>query len=246
MEPAESGANRECRVEVRSKKQVTAQIDQYKNILRAALDGQAAVAEETKRALLQELLANFEAAVQDNVLVNGLPWEEAPNNENEYDLDDQLDEAMVETAWRRRRYPKVILPHAVHALKAERKILELYEHAIKPQELVKDPDQERIMNDVSAAAPAMAKEATQVIKSIDTLKKQTEGLREILDMKPSQTTLEINREVFGFRGKPDAPTPPENRAARSARSIKRAVEEAAATNCYVPLGKKPVGEGKPE
>ncbi|XP_031722058.1 kinetochore-associated protein NSL1 homolog [Anarrhichthys ocellatus] len=244
MEPVESGllpkdeTNQEYRVQVTSKKHVIGQINKYKDILKTAFDGQPEDSEETKRVLLQELLANFEAAVQDNVLVNGQPWEEAPDVEAEdeaMDLESLLDDTIVETTRRRRTYPKKILPHVVHSLKAERKLMGLYEHAVKPQELLKDPGQESIMNDLSAAAPVMVKQAIQVIKSINTLQKQAEGLCEILEMKPSHATLEIHREVFGFDGQSDAPPPPP--PARSRRPIMRSVEEAAAADCYVPLDK---------
>lgn len=63
MEPAESEplpideTNQEYRVKVTSKKQVIDQLDKYKDILKTALDGQPDAAEETKRVLLQELLA---------------------------------------------------------------------------------------------------------------------------------------------------------------------------------------------
>ncbi|XP_044025145.1 kinetochore-associated protein NSL1 homolog isoform X2 [Siniperca chuatsi] len=254
MEPVESEplssdeTNQEYRVQVTSKKQVIVQINKYKDILKTALDGQPDVAEETRRVLLQELLANFEAAVQDNVLVDGQPWEDAPVVEEDeaVDLESLLDDTIVETTRRRRTYPRRILPHVVHSLKAERKLMGLYEHAVKPQEVVKDPDQESIMNDLSAAAPGMVKQAIQVIKSINTLQKQAEGLCEILNMKPSHATLEIHREVFGFNSQSDAPLPRVNGATRNRQPIKRTVEEAAATDCYVPLSEKPVGEDKPE
>uniref|UniRef100_A0A3Q4H5G0 NSL1 component of MIS12 kinetochore complex n=1 Tax=Neolamprologus brichardi TaxID=32507 RepID=A0A3Q4H5G0_NEOBR len=224
--------NPEYRVQVTSKKVVSEQVNKYKELLKTALDGQPEdFPEETKRVLLQELLANFEAAVQANVLVNGRPWEEAPDDE---DLESLLDDTIVETTRRRRTFPKKILPHVVHALKAERKIMGLYEQAIKPQEVVKDPDQENIMNDLTAAAPGVVKQAIQVIKSINTLQTQVEGLCEILKMKPSQASLEIHREVFAMGNK---------------QPIKRAVEEAAAAEGYVPQAKKPeccVGEDKLE
>ncbi|XP_022614677.1 kinetochore-associated protein NSL1 homolog [Seriola dumerili] len=243
--------NQEYRVQVRSKKQVVGQINKYKDILKTALRGQTDIAEDTKRVLLEELLANFEAAVQENVLVNGQPWEEAPDVEEDEDVDlgSLLDDTIVETTRRRRTYPRQILPHVVHSLKAERKLMGLYEHAVKPQEVVKDPDQESIMGDLSAAAPGMVKQAIQVIKSINTLQKQAEGLCEILNMKPSHATLEIHREVFGYNGQSDAPLPAAGAAERNKQPIKRAVEEAAATDCYVPLAKKPdcpTGEGEPE
>lgn len=39
------------------------------------------------------------------------------------DLDVVLDDTIVEAAWKRRVYPKRILTHVVHTLKAERKLL---------------------------------------------------------------------------------------------------------------------------
>ncbi|KAM7395932.1 hypothetical protein PAMA_007282 [Pampus argenteus] len=245
MDPVENESsnsnerNKEYRVEVTSKKQVLDQIEKYKEVLQTAADRQP---EETRRVLLQELLANFEAAVQDNVLVNGQPWDEAPDVDGEdeaVDLESLLDDAIVETTTRRRTYPRKILPHVVHCLKAQRKLMGLYENAVKPQEVVKDPIQESIMNDLSAAAPGMVKQAIQAIKSINTLQKQAEGLCEILDMKPSHASLEIHREVFGCNGQSDAPLPPATGAMRNRQPIKRAVEEAVATHCYVPLAKKP-------
>ncbi|XP_023123528.1 kinetochore-associated protein NSL1 homolog [Amphiprion ocellaris] len=242
--------NQEYRVYVSSKRKVNEQLNKYKEVLKTALDGQTEVTEETKRLLLQELLASFEAAVLVNVLVNGQPWEEAPDVEEEdeaVDLEGLLDDTIVETTRRRRTYPRKILPHVVHALKAERKIMGLYEPAVKPQEVVKDPDQESIMSDLSAAAPGMVKQAIQVIKSINTLQKQAEGLCEILNMKPSQASQEVHREVLGFNGQSDALTPPANGATRHRQPIKRAIEEAATTEGYVPPAKKPdwiMGEDK--
>lgn len=39
------------------------------------------------------------------------------------DLDVVLDDTIVEAAWKRRVYPKRILPHVVHSLRAERKLM---------------------------------------------------------------------------------------------------------------------------
>ncbi|XP_068454907.1 kinetochore-associated protein NSL1 homolog [Clinocottus analis] len=253
MEAVESGllpsddTNQEYRVLVSSKKQVMAQINKYKDILKTALDGQPDVSEETKRVLLQELLANFEAAVQDNVLVRGQPWQEAPDAEAEdeaTDLESLLDDTIVEATRRRRVYPKKILPHVIHALKAERKLMGLYEHNVKPQELLKDPGQESLMKDLSAAAPVMVKQAIQAIKSINTLQKQAEGLCEVLGLEPSRATLEVHREVLGSGSQSDATT---TTTAGSRQRIKRAAEKAAAaTDGYVAPEKKPQGEPEPE
>lgn len=63
MEPEQRGrltanpTNLEDRVQVRSKIQVIEQLNKYKNILETLFEGQNDVEGETKRALLQELLA---------------------------------------------------------------------------------------------------------------------------------------------------------------------------------------------
>ncbi|XP_011610120.2 kinetochore-associated protein NSL1 homolog isoform X1 [Takifugu rubripes] len=232
----------EYRVKVTSKKDVTEQLNKYKKILETVFDGQPDVEEQIKRVLLQELLANFEAAVLDNVLVNGQRWEDAADAEAEEatDLDVLLDDTIVEAAWKRRVYPKRILPHVVHSLKAERKLLELYQNTVNPQEVVKNPDQENTMRDVSAAAPQLVKEAIQVMKSIPTVQRQAEGLCQILSTKPSHTTLEIHQDVFAHSGQADACLLPVGRGQWSQRPIRRAVQEEAATGGYVPPIKKPV------
>ncbi|XP_068199350.1 kinetochore-associated protein NSL1 homolog isoform X3 [Antennarius striatus] len=138
----------EYRVQVPSKRRVIDQIDRYQQVIKRVLDGQEDVGPDTRRMLLQELLAvrhavsmmltgsrthrhntgrglcdlrqSFEAGVQENVLVDGRPWDEAPDVE---ELESLLDDAIVDTSWRRRCYPRQILPHVIHALKAERKLM---------------------------------------------------------------------------------------------------------------------------
>ncbi|KAK7907294.1 hypothetical protein WMY93_015906 [Mugilogobius chulae] len=201
--------NTDFRVQVKSKKQVQEQIDRYKELLKTVLDGQTELAADTKKELLGELLANFEAAVQENVLVNGQTWNEAPEDEEEDDLESQLDDA-------------------------ERKLMGLYENTVHPQEVPKDPEQETIMNMLSAEAPSLAKQATHVIKSIQTLQKQAEGLCQILNMKPSAASLEIHREVFGD----DEQSNDMNQPFRHRQPIKRLAEEASSANSYIPQEKK--------
>lgn len=55
MEAVET--DQDYRVRVTSKKEVTEQINKYKEILKTALDGQTHAAEDTKRVLVQELQA---------------------------------------------------------------------------------------------------------------------------------------------------------------------------------------------
>ncbi|XP_029902498.1 kinetochore-associated protein NSL1 homolog isoform X2 [Myripristis murdjan] len=232
--------SQEYRVQVSTKKAVVEQMNKYKEVLKMVMEGQAAVPEETKRLLLQELLTNFEAAVQDNVLVNGQTWDEAPEDEEDeaIALETLLDDTIVETSRRRRRFPKEILPHVVRSLKAERKLMGLYEQAVKPEQVTRDPEQESIMSSLSAAAPGMVKQAIQVIKSIDTLQRQADGLCQVLNMKPSQASLEIHNEVFGCGDQSDASLPEVGGATGNRQPVKRAVEEAAARDFYSEPKKK--------
>ncbi|XP_028996280.1 kinetochore-associated protein NSL1 homolog [Betta splendens] len=221
--------DQEKRVQIKSKKQVVEQMNRYKELLKTVLDGQADMAADTKRVLLEELEANFEAAVRANVLVKGQTWDEAPDAEAEdeaLDLESLLDDTIVETTRRRRTFPKRILPHVVHSIKAEHRLMELYQQKYKAEEAPKDLDRERVMNSLSAEAPAMVESAIQIVKSISTLQEQAQGLCQILSMKTSDATLEVHREVFGQSG---AAAPSVMAAARSRQPRKRAVEEA---DCY--------------
>uniref|UniRef100_A0A3Q2G5G1 Uncharacterized protein n=1 Tax=Cyprinodon variegatus TaxID=28743 RepID=A0A3Q2G5G1_CYPVA len=82
-------------------------------------------------------------AVKLNVLVDGQPWDDAPDLQDEEDLDLEslLDDTILETTKRRRLYPRRILPHVVQALKAERKILVGSYFFFPLIDIQKDPDQ---------------------------------------------------------------------------------------------------------
>ncbi|KAG7260600.1 hypothetical protein CRUP_013212 [Coryphaenoides rupestris] len=123
----EPRALEERRVRVSSRRGLEEQLGVYKTLLGGALDAQpAALSAQLRTALLQELLANFEAAVHDNVLVNGLPWEEAPGDGDEAELlANLLDDTVVEVSRWRRRGPREILPHVVHGLRAQRKLMSI-------------------------------------------------------------------------------------------------------------------------
>ncbi|KAJ3607185.1 hypothetical protein NHX12_026698 [Muraenolepis orangiensis] len=116
-------ARPEHRVPVSSRAAVTERIAAYRESLNGVLDEQRGVPEETRRLLLRELLANFEATVHDNVLVNGQPWEEAPDDDDVGVMENLLDDTIVEVGSRRRHGPREILPHVVRRLKAERRLM---------------------------------------------------------------------------------------------------------------------------
>ncbi|KAM9778263.1 kinetochore-associated protein NSL1 homolog isoform 2-T2 [Syngnathus typhle] len=197
--------NEDFRVRLTSKKQVVEYVQQYKDILNKALDGQTGISEDTKRLLLEELLADFEAAVHANVLVNGQTWEEAPLDQDEDklpELEKRMDDAIVEMTRKRRTLPPQILRSAVRALKAERRLVDFYEKPIKAQQMLTEPQTENLMKDLSDRASEL-KDHAQVVKVQYT---HTHTL-EVIDMKPSQMSLEVRQEVFGGRSH-SGETPP--------------------------------------
>ncbi|XP_046878201.1 kinetochore-associated protein NSL1 homolog [Hypomesus transpacificus] len=232
----------DLRVKLSSKNMVVDQIIKCKELLSRSLDSQTGIPKESKELLVQELLTNFENAVQDNVLINGQSWEDAlDDGEN----DNLLDESIVETARRRREYPQAIVPYVVRTLKAERKLMGMFEQAV-PQELEKDPVQERIMSDLSGAAQRMFKQASSMVKSQQVLQQRAEGLRQVLNVRPTPASLEVHREVFSIglsNGEVVTKPPP----LPPGRAFKRPVGEADVRACYsLPQKKLLVAVRKPD
>ncbi|XP_050995037.1 kinetochore-associated protein NSL1 homolog [Labeo rohita] len=233
-EGCENGAD--FRVNVKSKKHIREQLEKYKDLFKKLLDGQCHISEEDKAKLLQEMVVNFEFTVQENLVIGGLSWDEASEDyceDNENTINDILDEKIVETACKRTSYPKQIRNHVVRSLKAERKLLGLYEQAVKPQDLKPDPAQDTVIKNVSAAAPAMFKQASTVMKSLKSLKQAAEGLRQVLDMQPSVESVEIYREVFGSSVGGVCP----DLHHRLPSTIKRAASDSEYSADYVPAPK---------
>ncbi|XP_072522215.1 kinetochore-associated protein NSL1 homolog [Salminus brasiliensis] len=230
------------RIHVKSKRHVTNQLTRYKDLLKTLFDGQSQLSEDDKAKLSQEMLMNFEHVVQENLAVDGLSWEEAADEDGEEcevsTLDDLLDEKIVQTTRKRSIYPKKILPYVVRSLKAERKLMGLFDSTIVPQEVKRDPAQDTIMNNVSAAAPGMFNQASTVIKSLKALKQTAEGLHQVLNMQPSAETLEVYREVFGSSNGEACPVLC-NRGPSTRMTIKRAVSETEYSMDYVPMPTTP-------
>ncbi|XP_075871413.1 kinetochore-associated protein NSL1 homolog [Nelusetta ayraudi] len=224
-------AAQDFRVRASSKREVSERLDRCKDLLRTAMDGQPEVDEDSKRVVVQELLANFEAAVTDNILVGVQCWDQAPDEEAA-DVEAELDELLVEATWRRRTFPRQIVPHVVHGLKAERKLMELLQERAPPLELPTDPSQESLMRELTAAAPGLVRQTAQAVQAIRTLQLQAEGLSQVLDLQPSAASLQVHHEVLGTGSQPDACRPSEGGAGGHRQPIRRAVEEAAAAGVY--------------
>ncbi|XP_061099314.1 kinetochore-associated protein NSL1 homolog isoform X2 [Conger conger] len=238
---AEMETEIDYRVKLKSKKIAIEQLGKYRELLKKLLDGQSTIAEEVKQQILQDLLWDFDRGVQENILINGESWEDAPNDgDNEADcktLDDLLDENILETTLKRSSYPKKILPYVVRSLKAERELMSSYKQAVKPQEMNKDPVQETIMSSLSEAAPKITRQASVVMKSLQGLQQKAAGVCQVLGMRPSGEAQEVHREVFGPPGVEEAPLLPGSEA-RSGQPLKRAVREMELSGAYALPAKK--------
>ncbi|NXR88108.1 NSL1 protein, partial [Hypocryptadius cinnamomeus] len=155
-----------------------------------------------------DALWNFETAVRENVTINGQPWEEASDDSrlqsdsNIRNLEDQFDELIVETATRRKRWPKKILVHAVQTMKAEQEMLKLYQPVVKPADIRPLHSQDAYIAELKQATEAASKPISEAMQSIPALIEKAEGFSEALSLQPTLELCKLRQEVFsGFKVK---------------------------------------------
>ncbi|XP_031451412.1 kinetochore-associated protein NSL1 homolog isoform X3 [Phasianus colchicus] len=167
---------------------------------------------------------NFEAAVRENVTINGQPWAETsadsePNSANIKILEDQLDELIVETATKRKQWPKKILVHAIQTMKAEQEMLKLYQPVVTPEEIKSQPSQglrapsdvvffcrhgDTLQTNAGDAYIADLKQVTEMaseqigeaMKSLPALIERAEGFSQALTWQPTLELCKLRQEVF--------------------------------------------------
>ncbi|NWX26164.1 NSL1 protein, partial [Notiomystis cincta] len=151
---------------------------------------------------LSRVLQNFETAVRENVTINGQPWEEASDDSrlqsdsNIKILEDQFDELIVETATRRKQWPKKILVHAVQTMKAEQEMLKLYQPVVKPAEIKSQPFQDAFLADLKQATEVASKQISEAMQSIPALIEKAEGFSQALTLQPTLELCKLRQEVF--------------------------------------------------
>ncbi|NWW76233.1 NSL1 protein, partial [Climacteris rufus] len=147
-------------------------------------------------------LQNFEAAVRENVTINGQPWEEAsedPRLQSDSDikiLEDQFDEVIVEAATRRKQWPKKILVHAIQTMKAEQEMLKLYQPVVKPAEIRSQPSQDAYIADLKQAAEVASKQISEAMQSLPALIERAEGFSQVLTWQPTLELCKVRQEVY--------------------------------------------------
>ncbi|XP_056344218.1 kinetochore-associated protein NSL1 homolog [Oenanthe melanoleuca] len=196
--PGEAGsARRDPRVRCCSRRGLGAVLELCAPFVRALAHGQPGGA-----AAEADALWNFETAVRENVTINGQAWEEASEESqlqsvsNIKILEDQFDELIVETATRRKQWPKKILVHAIQAMKAEQEMLKLYQPVVKPAEIKPQPSQDAYIADLKQAAEVAAKQISEAMQSIPALIEKAEGFSQALTLQPTLELCKLRQEVF--------------------------------------------------
>ncbi|KAM6138555.1 kinetochore-associated protein NSL1 homolog [Phoenicopterus ruber ruber] len=149
-----------------------------------------------------DALWNFETAVQENVTINGQPWEEASEDaelqsgSNIKILEDQFDELIVETSTKRKQWPKKILMHAIQTMKTEQEMLKLYKPVVTPEEIRSQPSQDAYIADLKQVTEMASKQISGAMKSLPVLIERAEGFSQALTWQPTLELCKLRQEVF--------------------------------------------------
>ncbi|XP_071438036.1 kinetochore-associated protein NSL1 homolog [Pithys albifrons albifrons] len=165
--------------------------------VRVALQGVPGAAAAERDALWK-----FETALRKNVTINGQRWEEAsdepmsPSDSSLKILEDQFDEVIVETAKKRKQWPKKILVHAIQTMKAEQEMLKLYKPVVTPEEIKSQPSQDDYVTDLKQVAEMVSKQVSGAMKSVPALIERAEGFSQVLTWQPALELCKLRQEIF--------------------------------------------------
>ncbi|XP_078085946.1 kinetochore-associated protein NSL1 homolog [Mustelus asterias] len=146
----------------------------------------------------------FETAVQENILVNGLLWQEVSEEEelrygNDIkSLDDDLDECIKETASKRKQFPRKIVGHLVRTMKTERESLKLCQPAVasKMQPEVQLEDVASRETELMRIASNLSQEMSNAMKHLPTFMEKAEGFVQTLSLIPNMKQSQTNKAIF--------------------------------------------------
>ncbi|XP_051472300.1 kinetochore-associated protein NSL1 homolog isoform X2 [Apus apus] len=145
---------------------------------------------------------NFETAVRENVTVDGQPWEEISGDSERQGgssikiLEDEFDDLIVETATKRKQWPKKILMHCIQTMKAEQEMLKLYQPVVTPEEIRLQPSQDAYMTDLKQLTELASKQISGAMKSLPVLTERAEGFSQALTWQPVLELCKLRQEVF--------------------------------------------------
>ncbi|KAJ7422993.1 Kinetochore-associated protein NSL1 like protein [Pitangus sulphuratus] len=197
MDAGGAAAQRDPRVRCCSRPRLRDVMELCAPLVRAVMEGQPG-----GDATEGEAVWNFETALRENVTINGQPWEEAtdepspPSGSDVKILEDQFDELIVETATKRKQWPKKILVHAIQTMKAEQEMLKLYKPVVTPEEIRSQPSQDAHIADLKQVAEMVSKQISAAMKSLPALTEKAEGLSQVLTWQPTLELCKLRQEIF--------------------------------------------------
>ncbi|XP_036613561.1 kinetochore-associated protein NSL1 homolog [Trichosurus vulpecula] len=161
----------------------------------------AVLPEQCREPALKDAQWNFVTAVQENVSFNGEAWQETSDKEIPIDpkiriLEDQFDEVIVDTATKRKQYPRKIAECVIKTMKAQHEILKHYRPVVHPEEIKSDAKQESHMENLKCRGETATKQITEVMKSLPVLIEQADGFSKVLTMQPILQLQRLHQEVF--------------------------------------------------
>ncbi|XP_003340186.1 kinetochore-associated protein NSL1 homolog [Monodelphis domestica] len=157
--------------------------------------------EESRELALKDAQWNFVTAVQENVSFNGQAWQETSDKELPVDpkiriLEDQFDEVIVDTATKRKQYPRKILECVIKTMKTQHEILKHYRPIVHLEEIKSDAKQESYMETLKCRGDTTTKQITEAMKSLPVLIEQADGFSKVLAMQPVLQLQRLHQEVF--------------------------------------------------
>eukprot|EP00062_Callorhinchus_milii_P019236 gi/632973554/ref/XP_007903210.1/ PREDICTED: kinetochore-associated protein NSL1 homolog [Callorhinchus milii] len=144
----------------------------------------------------------FEAAVQENILVNEMLWQELPEEELEHGndikvLDDELDECIKETATKRKKFPRKICGHVAKTMKAEREKLKLQQAVTIPKRTLQlHLEQVTTETELMENASIVSQEMNDIMKCLPALMEKADRLSQSLTLLPAIKPSETHKAVF--------------------------------------------------
>ncbi|XP_072121264.1 kinetochore-associated protein NSL1 homolog [Mobula birostris] len=176
-----------------SKRPVTAALERLSEALCDRLQGERQL--EARRI--------FETAVQENILINGMLWQEvAEDDELRYgndikNLDDDLDECIKETASKRKQFPRRVVGHLAKIMKAERELLKLYQPMVDLQmKMETHPEQVFKEAEILESTSKNCQDMSEAMKELPAFMEKAQGLLQTLHLVSVMKHSQTNKTVF--------------------------------------------------
>ncbi|XP_013920613.1 PREDICTED: kinetochore-associated protein NSL1 homolog [Thamnophis sirtalis] len=202
LPPAAAAADRppprqELRVQCLSRRWTAELLDHCRPFVRRLGAGQAVETENLEQAV-GESLWNFETAVHENITVNGQPWQESSDLQNDTDiklLEDQLDELIVEVASKRSQYPRKMQINFVKSIKMQQKLLG-YQPFVNCQDIKVEPSQDQSMVELRLSTKTMSRHTGESFKSLSSLVERAEGFSKALSLQQTLEQCRLHQEIM--------------------------------------------------